>query len=163
MNEIYYSERNKLLFKNAPTLERFCAKLLGDCKEFDPEIFFLHYFTIFTRSVLEDIWPPMYTFSDICRNLTALGVRNALKSVESSIQVDFFTCRPAKYTALPVEHTRTLKQRFLCLIFGARISDLFSKYGKASSITSEFGDGRTRVRAVSAINNFCVLVLLHQL
>ena len=47
MNEIYYSERNKLLFKNAPThsnqrlaapLERFCAKLLGDCKEFDPEI-----------------------------------------------------------------------------------------------------------------------------
>ena len=49
MNEIYYSERNKRLFKNAPThsnqqqlaapLERFCAKLLGDCKEFDPETF----------------------------------------------------------------------------------------------------------------------------
>ena len=46
MNEIYYSERNTLLFKNAPThsnqqlaapLERFCAKLLSDCKEFDPE------------------------------------------------------------------------------------------------------------------------------
>ena len=48
MNKIYYSERNKRLFKNAPThlnqqlaapLERFCAKLLGDCKEFDPEFF----------------------------------------------------------------------------------------------------------------------------
>ena len=48
MNEIFYSERNKHLFKNAPThsnqqlaapLERFCAKLLGDCKEFDPEFF----------------------------------------------------------------------------------------------------------------------------
>ena len=48
MNEIFYSERNQRLFKNAPTysnkqlaapLERFCAKLLGDCKEFDPEIF----------------------------------------------------------------------------------------------------------------------------
>ena len=130
MNEIYYSERNKLLFKNAPThsnqqlaapFERFCAKLLGDCKEFDPEIFFLHYFTIFTRSALEDIWPPMYVFSNICRNLAALGVRNALKRVESSIQVDFFTCRPAKYTAAPIEHTRTLKQRFPSLIFGTRI------------------------------------------
>ena len=49
MNEIYYSERNKRLFKNAPKLsnqqlaillKRFCAKLLGDYKEFDPENFF---------------------------------------------------------------------------------------------------------------------------
>ena len=48
MNEIYYSERNKRLFKKALThsnqqlaapLERFCAKLLGDCKVFDPEFF----------------------------------------------------------------------------------------------------------------------------
>ena len=48
MNKIYYSERNKHLFKNAPMhsnqqlvtpLERFCAKLLSDCEEFDPEIF----------------------------------------------------------------------------------------------------------------------------
>ena len=48
MNEIYYSERNKRVFKNTPMhsnqqlaapLEHFCAKLLGDCKEFDPEIF----------------------------------------------------------------------------------------------------------------------------
>ena len=61
----------------AAPLRRFCAKLLGDCKEFDPEIFFLHYFMVFTRSALEDIWYFMYTFSNICRNLTALGVRNA--------------------------------------------------------------------------------------
>ena len=88
MNEIHYLERNKRLFKNAPThsnqqlaapLEHFCAKLLGNCKEFDPEIFFfLHYFTVFTRSALPDIWRFMY---NICRNLTALGVRNALRSV----------------------------------------------------------------------------------
>ena len=47
MNEIYYLERNKHPFKNASThsnqqlaalLERFCAKSLGDCEEFDPEI-----------------------------------------------------------------------------------------------------------------------------
>ena len=82
----------------------------------------------------------------ICRNLTALGVRNALRSVESSIQVqfsrNFFKCRPAKYTMLPVQHTRTQKKRFPCLIFGARTSDLPSKYGKASSIAGEFGDAR---------------------
>ena len=48
MNEIYYSERNEHLFKNTPTRsnqelaappECFCAKLLCNCKEFDPEIF----------------------------------------------------------------------------------------------------------------------------
>ena len=47
-NEISYSDRNNLLFKNATThlnqqlaapLKRFCVKLLSDCKEFDPEIF----------------------------------------------------------------------------------------------------------------------------
>ena len=90
MNEILYSEGNKLLFKNAPThssqqlaapLERFCAKLLGDCKEFGSwNFFFLHYFTVFTRLALEDIWHFMYTFSNICGNLTALGVRNVLRA-----------------------------------------------------------------------------------
>ena len=49
MNEIFYSERNKLLFKNASThssqqlatpLKCFCAKLLGDCKEFGSWNFF---------------------------------------------------------------------------------------------------------------------------
>ena len=48
MNKIYYSERNKLLFKNTPIhsnqqlaiqLEHFCTKLLSDCKDFNPEIF----------------------------------------------------------------------------------------------------------------------------
>ena len=125
--------------QSAAPLKHFCTKLLGDYKEFFPEFFFLHYFTVFTRSALEHIWRFMYTF---CRNLTALCVRNALRSVESSIQGQFsrFTCRPAKYTVLPVQHTRTLKKRFACLIFGARTSDMLSKYGKASSITSEYGD-----------------------
>ena len=48
MNEIYFSKRNKLLFKNAPThsnqqlaalLKCLCDKLFGDCKEFDREVF----------------------------------------------------------------------------------------------------------------------------
>ena len=52
---------------------------------------------------------------------------------------DFFTCHPGKYTALPVQHTRTQKKLFPCLIFGARISNLASKYGKVSSIVREFG------------------------
>ena len=94
----------------------------------------------------------MYTFSIICRNLTALGVRNVLQSVGSSIH--FFMCHPAKYTALPVQHTRTQKKRLPCLVFGARISDLPSKYAKASSITSEFGD---LCCAASATNDNCVL------
>ena len=64
-----------------------CTKLLGDCKEFDPEI--LSCTT--TRYLLgQDIWHFTYTFSNICRNILALGVRNALRSVESSIQVQFF-------------------------------------------------------------------------
>ena len=71
--------------------------------------------------------------------------------VESSIQVqffNFFTCCPALCTAPPIQHTRTLKKRFPCLICGTRISDLLSKYGKASSIANEFGD------VVSRINNW---------
>ena len=46
---MYYLETKKLLAKKAPTFsnqqlaaphEHFCAKLLSDCKEFDPEIYF---------------------------------------------------------------------------------------------------------------------------
>ena len=55
MNQIYYSERNKLLYENNPMhlnqqlaalLKRFCTKLLGDSKEFNPEFFLalLHVF-----------------------------------------------------------------------------------------------------------------------
>ena len=103
MNEIYYPERNKLLFKNAPThsnqplaapLKCFCAKLLSDCKELDPEIFFLYYFMIFTGLAREDIWRFMYTFSNICKDLTALGIKNALQSIESLIQVRFLYVPP---------------------------------------------------------------------
>ena len=58
-----------------------------------------------------------------------------------SLSAISFTCCP---TALPVQHARTQKKRFPCLVFGARISDLPSKYGK-SSIASEFGDGKVQV------------------
>ena len=60
--------------------------------------------------------------------------------------------------ALPVQHTRTQKKHFPCLKFGARISELPSKYRKASSITSEF---TVRICAASAINNYCVHVNYH--
>ena len=61
-------------------LDTLRAKLLGDCKEFDLEFFFLHYYTVFARSALKDIWRIVYTFSNISLNLAALGVRNALWS-----------------------------------------------------------------------------------
>ena len=54
------------------------------------------------------------------------------RSVESSSQI---TCRPAKYTVLPIQHTRTQKKRFPCLILGARIIDLPSKHGLESTYT----------------------------
>ena len=69
MNEIYYSERNNLLFESAPMhsnqqlatpLERFCAKLLGDCKEFDPE-FFSCTTSWYLLGPHKDIWHLMYT------------------------------------------------------------------------------------------------------
>jgi len=60
-------------------LNILCAKLLGDSKEFDLE-FFPHYYTVFARSALKDIWRFMYTSSIICMSLAGLGVRNALWS-----------------------------------------------------------------------------------
>ena len=84
----------KVLFKKAPThsnqqldaqREHFCAKLLSDYKEFEPEIF-LALYMIFARQAFKDIWHFGYTFSNICKNLPDLGTRNALWSVESSIQ-----------------------------------------------------------------------------
>ena len=87
---------------------------------------------VVARSAIKDICCFVYTFSDICRTL---GVRNVLQSTESSIQV----YRPAKYTTLPVQHTRTQKECFPSLILCAKISNLPSKYGKASSIASECG------------------------
>ena len=57
----------------------------------------------------------------------------SLWSVESSNFRDSFKYCPAKYTALPVQHTRTQKKCLPCLKFGTRISELPLKYGKASS------------------------------
>ena len=143
-------ERNKLLFKTPPKysnqqldapLECLCAKFLSNCD----------FSCTTSRHLLGwhmTIWCFMYTFHNICRNLTALGVRNALWSVESSnptIKISFFTCHPAKDTALPMQHTRTLKHSL-----GARISDLLSKYEKASSITSQFGEA-----CLCSVHNIC--------
>ena len=125
MNEIYYLERNKLL-KNAPMHsnqqlaappECFCGKLLSDCKEFDPEIFFLHYITVFTRLALKDIWHFVYSFSNICRNLTALGVRNVLQNIESSIQVQFsrFLKVPSRYIHCATRKTHQNTEETLSL------------------------------------------------
>ena len=81
----YYLETRKLLFKKAPMHsnqqlaalhEHFCAKLLSNCKEFDPEIFFLHYYTTFGRLAFTDMriapacslffafWEELYQFYD---------------------------------------------------------------------------------------------------
>ena len=94
---------------------------------------------IFTRLAREDIWRFMYTFSHICRNLTELQFKS-----------DFFMCRPAKYN---VQHTRTLKKRFPCLIFCARIGNLLLIIRQGL----KFGGVGTCVHAASAINNNCVL------
>ena len=53
-------------------------------------IFVLHYYIVFARSAFKAIWRFVYTFSNICMDLAALGIRNALWSVESSIQVPIF-------------------------------------------------------------------------
>ena len=66
---------------------------------------------------------------------TCFRCKNTLQSIEISNFRDFFKCHPAKYTALLVQHTRTQKYRFSCLIFCARISNLPLKYGKASITT----------------------------
>ena len=109
MNEIYYSERNKLLFKNAPThsnqqlaapLERFCAKLLGDCKEFDPEIFSCTTSRYLLGRHVKIAGALCIHFVIFVGILTAFGVRNALRSVESSIQVQFIYVHAALLNTL---------------------------------------------------------------
>ena len=62
--------------------EHFCAKFLRDYKEFDPE-FFLALLHNIARAACKDIWCICIL---LVRNLSALGMRNALWSVESSIQ-----------------------------------------------------------------------------
>ena len=61
---------------------------ISDCKRFGLEIF-LCTVAVFARSARKDIWYFMLTFSNICRNLTALVVRIALRTIESSLQVRF--------------------------------------------------------------------------
>ena len=61
---------------------------ISDCKRFGLEIL-LCTVAVFARSARKDIWYFMLTFSNICRNLTALVVRIALRSIESSLQVRF--------------------------------------------------------------------------
>ena len=84
------------------------------------------------RRYLIDIWRFVYTFSNICKNLAALGVRNALWSVESSqfksnFRIrDFFKCR---YTALPVQHTRIQKkQAFVALNLAQDHAKMHAQY-----------------------------------
>ena len=152
MKEIHFWRQKCVCFKTPQCIRTSTSrttrtlfvpiKLLGDCKEFDLWIFSLHYYMVFARSALKGIWPFVYTFS---MNLADLGIQNVLWSVESLFKSNFrdlFKCRSAKFTVLHVQHTRTQKKRFLCLKFGARISELPSKYGKALSIASEFVDAR---------------------
>ena len=76
-----------------------------------------------------DIWCFIYTFSNICWNLLASGVRNALQSVESG-QISSHTALLSMLCYL----YNTSEQRrnafpALHLIFGAKTSDMSSKYG----------------------------------
>ena len=112
----------------ATPLEHFCGNYLVTIKSFDPEITSC----TTTRYLLGQHLKIhgslcMYTFSNICRNFTALGIRNAPRDIEYSILKskfgDFFICLPAKYTVLRVQHTGTQKKYF----FGTRMSNLSSK------------------------------------
>ena len=102
--------------------------------------FFLHNYTVVARLAHKDIWRFVYIFSNICRNLTALGVRNALWSIESSpileISLNAALLNTLCYPYNTPEHRRNA---FLALYL---ISDLPSKYGKVSSVASEFGNVR---------------------
>ena len=102
----YYSGTKKLLFLNAfePATSRtartpFAPNYSATVMSLILIFFFLHYYTLVTKSARKDVLRFVYTL--FCKNLTAFGVRNVLRSVESSSNFrDFFTCRPAKYTFL---------------------------------------------------------------
>ena len=93
--EIHFSETKKRLLKwlNAfePATRRTARTLFAPNYSATVKSsilnFFLHYYTVFARSVLKAIWHFVYTFSNNCMNLAALGIRNALWSIESSIQL----------------------------------------------------------------------------
>ena len=103
--------------------------------------FFLHYYIIFARSACKVIRRFMYTFTTICRSLAALDASKHRIFNSSPI---FLTCRPAKYTALPIQHARTCMEETLpCFIFGARMSDLSSKYHKPQAPAVTFRDAHS--------------------
>ena len=87
-------------------------------------------------------------FSNICRNLTALGVRNALQSVESSIQGHFsrFLYMPPWYIHCITRTAHQNVEEPLSLPY------IWHKDKRASP--ERLG---TCVCAASAINNNCVL------
>ena len=116
-------------------------------KEFDPEFLFLHYFTVFTRSACEDIWRFMYTF---CRNLTALGIRNVLRSVEPSIQVQFLRFLYVLPCATHTTHQKTEEMLSLPYIWRKDKRSAFEIWQGLQALPVGLG---TRVRAASAINN----------
>ena len=56
--------------------EHFRAKLLSDYKEINPEIFFLHYYTIFAGSAFGTLHVGILLLMFIRTCVSALGVRN---------------------------------------------------------------------------------------
>ena len=110
--------RHLLLHENFYTTESKIIQL-GHC----------YHYTVFVSLAHKDIRHFIYTFKQYLQELTALGIKYVLRSIESSIQVQFLSM--SKYTALPLQHT---KKHFPS---GARVSDLPSKYVKASNLTSE--------------------------
>ena len=87
----------------AALLEPFCSKLIGNCTEFNPEIFS----RTTTRYSLG--WH-IKICGILCILLSALSIRKVLWNIESSLILqDFLTFCRAKYMALPYntpEHRR---------------------------------------------------------
>ena len=60
--DIWYLVNKQTIHSLAAPHEHFCAKLLSDYKEFDPECFLALLHNI-ARAACKDIWYFMYTFS----------------------------------------------------------------------------------------------------
>ena len=163
---MYYLEAKKLLFKNASmhlkqqlarSLEHSLRQITQQLQRVRSWNFFLHYYTVFVWSALN--WRFVYAFSNICRNLTVLGIRNALQSVESSIQVQFLRLNAAMLYTLHYSYNTWEHRRnaFLALYLAQGWAICFRNTARPRASPVSLG---TRVRAVSTINNYCVL---HQL
>ena len=151
MNEMYYSETKSGCLKHSDALEpaishtarTFLHQITQQLQSVWSWNFSLDYYMIIAGSVCKDTWHFMYTF--ICRNSPASSARNALQSIESSTTSSHTNLQVhcairttyCEYTALSVQHTRTKKKHFTCLIsyiWCKRRSDLPSKYAKALSL-----------------------------